>query len=49
MLAVRTPLAHAGVACFDCANLGVVLLHVVDVHLACKVTKASNEHEPAMG
>ena len=45
VLAVGAPLANTGVARLDRSNLLVVLLQIVDVHLASQVSKASNDDE----
>jgi hypothetical protein len=45
VLAVGAPLANTGVARFDRSYLLVVLLQIVDIHLASQVSKASNNDE----
>ena len=48
VVAVWGPVADAGVGGFDGRDLGVVLVDVEDVHLACEVAESRDEHEAAM-
>lgn len=42
VLAIRTPLAVGAVGGLDGADLGVVPLQIVDVHISSQVTETSN-------
>lgn len=48
VLAIWRPFTKTGVACFDHADFGIVLFEIVDVHLACKVAKASQKQVSAV-
>lgn len=48
MLSVRTPHADTGITSFDSANLLIAFFHIVDVHLACIIAEASDQHKFSM-
>lgn len=48
MLSVRAPLTDGSITRLDRAHLFVILLQIVDVHLACQISKASHQDKSPM-
>jgi hypothetical protein len=49
MLSIGTPFAMSAVGGQDGANFAVVLLKIIDVHMASQISKASYKNETTVG
>jgi hypothetical protein len=49
MLAIRAPLAVSAVGGLDSADFAIVLLEIIDVHLASQISKTSDQNKATVG